>query len=148
MPIRIRTHWFVWPLMACLVGLLTWRLWGHRFRSPQDADPRVRPAVAAVVQSDAQGLSIRFEIRADEPMDDGSLQGAELVNLSLALPDGTRVRPGRQAFQPTISGGLVTLFLPPLPTDIREIRVLGQLAVKNVQGEELERLPLPTVVRW
>jgi hypothetical protein len=43
---------------------------------------------------------------------------------------------------------LVTLFLPPLPTDIREIRVLGQLAVKNVQGEELERLPLPTVVRW
>jgi len=91
---------------------------------------------------------IRFEVRADGPMDDSSLQGAALVGLVLARPDGTLVPAGEQVFQPSLSGGVVTLRLPPQPQEVHALQVAGQLAIKNSQGEELERLPLPTVIRW
>lgn len=145
---RNRTLLFVLPVAGCLFALLAWQLVRSRLHSTEDGSAPVRPVVVAGAQPDAQGVLIRFEVRADGPMDDSSLQGAALVGLVLARPDGTLVPSGEQVFQPSLSGGVVTLRLPPQPQEVHALQVAGQLAIKNSQGEELERLPLPTVIRW
>ncbi len=91
-------------------------------------------------------MLIRFEVHADGPMDDSSLQAA-LVGLVLARPDGTLVPQVSRCFS-RVSAGRGHAEAPAPPAGSPRAAVAGQLAIKNSQGEELERLPLPTVIRW
>lgn len=59
--------------------------------------------------------------------------------------NGSRVQPTDERFEGTLNGGDVIVTLPALP-GVSKLTLEGSVVIRNVDGTELERAPVPATV--
>lgn len=113
-----------------------------------------KPAPAAasdlVVQGHAERTTtgLTLTLSAGPPnvgMDDITYAHAEIISL-VVRANGTRIQPTGERFQGTLNGGDVIVTLPAI-TGASELTLEGEVVVRNVDGSELERAPVPATVK-
>lgn len=111
--------------------------------------PAPAPTSDLVVQAHAEktATGLTLTLSAGPPdlgMDDITYARAETLGL-VVRANGSRVQPTGETFHGTLNGGEVLVTLPAIP-GASKLTIEGSLVVRNVDGTELERAPVPATV--